>query len=86
MSAIWARIKAQPILVTNLLQSALILGVTFGLHLTNEQIGLILLVANNALAFVAAAGSTSTAAPTLAQGTVVTVTTPANQPNTVTTL
>lgn len=86
MNAIWQRIKAQPVLVTNLVQSVLILAVTFGLHVTNEQTGLILVLTNNILAFVAASGSTSTSAPTLPVGTAVTVTTPQGQPNTVTTL
>lgn len=53
MSAILAKISAEPVLVVAVVQSIITLGVSFGLQLTAEQIGGILLVTNAILAIVA---------------------------------
>lgn len=86
MSALWERIKAQPILVTTLVQTILILVVSFGLKVSPEQTAAIIAVTGALLAIVAASGSTPVSAPTLPSGSVVTVTTPAGQPNEVKTV
>jgi hypothetical protein len=53
MNAIWARITAEPVLVTTLVQTILILAVSFGLDVTKEQTAAILALSGAILALVA---------------------------------
>ena len=55
MNAIIARIQDEPVLVTALIQGVLTLAVSFGLHLTPEQIGAVLALSGAILAFIARA-------------------------------
>jgi hypothetical protein len=69
---IFAKISAEPVVAVTLVQSVITLVVAFGLKLTPEQIGGILLVTNAILNIIARQGVTPTSAPTLAEGTAVT--------------
>lgn len=53
MSAIWARISDEPVLLITLVQACLTLAVTFGAHLTPEQTGAILVVTGAVMGIVA---------------------------------
>ena len=68
-----------PAAVLAVIQAALTVAVTFGLHLTVEQVGALLTFSGLLLALVANNVTTSTATPTLAQGTTVQVVTPKGQ-------
>jgi hypothetical protein len=72
LNAIIERIRAEPVIAVTLVQSVITLVVAFGLKLTPEQIGGILLVTNAILNIIARQGVTPTSAPTLAEGTEVT--------------
>jgi hypothetical protein len=72
VNAIIDRIRSEPVLVVTLVQSVIILVVAFGLQLTADQIGAILLVTNALLNIIARANSTATSAPSLPLGTQVT--------------
>lgn len=60
MNAIIAKIQDEPVLVTALIQGILTLVVSFGAHLTPEQIGAILALTGAVLAFVARSKVTPT--------------------------
>jgi len=47
------KIRREPVMVSALVQAALALGISFGLNLSNEQVGSILAVTAALLAFVA---------------------------------
>lgn len=51
MSAIFARISAEPVAFYAVVQAALTLAVTFGLRLTPEQTGAVLVFTGAVLAF-----------------------------------
>ena len=57
------RIRREPVLVTGLIQAALVLAVSFGLDLSNEQTAGILAVAAALLALVARSRVTPVSTP-----------------------
>ena len=71
----------EPVAIAGLIGLAINLLVTFGLHLTVEQIGSINAFAGAVLIVLARSQTTPTANPVIPQGTSVTVTTPAGEPN-----
>jgi hypothetical protein len=72
VSAILDKISAEPVLAVTLVPSVITVVVAFGLHLTVEQIGGILLLTNALLNILARGEVTPTSAPTLPNGTSVT--------------
>jgi len=88
-----AELLKDPALIVGLIRAALILAVSFGVAITQQQqdavlmfVGAFLAVLSLALTAVTVSRTTSSSAPTLDEGTVVTVVTPAGQPNKVTML
>lgn len=61
----------EPALIAGLVNAVLALLITFGMHLTNEQVGAIMAVVNIALALLVRQNVTPTAAPVLTPGTTV---------------
>jgi hypothetical protein len=76
----------EPVAIAAFIAIAVNLFVSFGLNLTVQQIALINSLVVAGLALIARSGTTSTSAPTLKEGTDVTVITPGSAPNTTTTL
>lgn len=76
----------EPVLVYNFVAAVIALVVSFGLQLTPDQIGAILLVTLAALSVVVRSQVTPTRAPALTAGTTVTVVQPGSTPNTSTVL
>jgi hypothetical protein len=82
-----------PALVIGLIRAALILAVSFGVYVTQDQQDAILMftaallaVMSLVLTGVTVSKTTSSSAPVLDEGTVVTIVTPEGQPNKVTML
>jgi hypothetical protein len=83
---VWDRIKSEPVLVTTLVGSVLSLLVVFGVPISDEQKTAVVVAVAAVLALFARSQVTPTSNPTLDQGTVVKVTTPKGQPDTMTVL
>lgn len=76
----------EPAAIAAVIAIAINLAITFGLKLTAEQVALINTLVVGILALIVRQVVTPTAAPSLPQGTSVTVQTPAGQPDTTTVL
>jgi hypothetical protein len=61
MTALFERVRNEPVLVTGFVQAVLGLLLAFGLDLTNEQVGAVLALTAAVLAFVARKRVTPTA-------------------------
>lgn len=81
MNAIIEAIKRQPVRIAALAAIVINLAVSFGLALTADQVALLNALIVTLLGILVPGFVTPTAAPTLPQGTVVEVITPAGQPN-----
>ena len=71
----------QPVLIMTAIQLAIIAACSFGLNLTGQQVGLLILFSAALLGILANTLVTPVAMPSLPQGTVVEVVTPKGQPN-----
>ena len=71
----------EPAAIAAVVAIALNLAISFGLSLTAEQVSLINALIVGVLALLVRQSSTPNAAPVIAAGTAVTVTTPSGQPN-----
>lgn len=76
----------EPALIAGLIAIGINLAISFGLRLTAEQVSLINAFVVAALAVIVRQVSTPTGDPRLAEGTQVTVVTPAGEPNSTVTL
>jgi hypothetical protein len=79
----WALIKRNPVRAQYLIVSAIALGTSFGLNWTGLQVGAVSAFTAAVLGFLTEQNVTSLENPTLPQGAMVTVTTPAGQADTV---
>lgn len=76
----------EPAAIAGVVAIAINLAITFGLDLTAEQVSLINALVVGLLALVVRESSTPLAAPSVPEGTTVTVETPAGEPNKTVTL
>ena len=73
MSAIWARIEAEPVLVTTLVGALLEAAIAFGVRIDDAQKAAIMALVAAGLALVARQQVTPVVSPTLNTGTTVTI-------------
>jgi hypothetical protein len=80
-AGIWSRITGEPVLTLAIVQMALALAVSFGLQWSGEQVGAVVAFTAALLGWVARRQVTPVAKPSLLEGTLVNVITPAGQPD-----
>lgn len=86
LRGLWMLVKRWPVRAQALIVATIAMGTAFGLGWSGLQVGAVSAFTAALLAFVTEQAVTSIASPTLPQGTDVTVTTPAGQPDRTTTL
>lgn len=82
---IWQRILEEPVFAQALIVAAIAMGTAFGLGWTGAQVGAVTAFSAAVLGFLTRKSVTPLAAPVIAEGTTVTVTTPAGVPDRVVT-
>ena len=86
LRGVWTLILSEPVYTQALVVAAIALGTSFGLGWTGAQVGAVSAFSAAVLAFLTHKAVTPIESPVLPSGTAVTVTTPAGQPDVVTTV